>query len=103
MDPRGVVRTPHAPDTLVDTLHWLGDPLLLLSTSIPENLRLLQYLLLLQTSHANGSLSAIDVVRYDNRVLSWAWGDGHFDLGVCGSEFCQVIAEEQTRIWRLDA
>jgi hypothetical protein len=98
-----VVRTPHAPDTVVDTLHWLRDPLLLLTTRISEELCLLQYLLLLQTPHADGFLSAIDVVPYYNRVLSWAWGDGHFDLGICGSEFREVVAEERTRRWRLDA
>lgn len=98
-----MVRTPHAPDTLVDTLHWLRYPLLLLTTRVAQQLRLLQYLLLLQASDADGFLSSIDVVPYYNRVLSGAWGDGHFDLGVCGSELGETVAKERTEKWRLDA
>jgi hypothetical protein len=38
MDPTTMIRTPYASDALVDTLHRLGDPLLLLTTCVPQKL-----------------------------------------------------------------
>jgi hypothetical protein len=103
MNSTAVIRTPHPSDALVDTVHWLCDSLQFLTARISQKLGLLQYLVLLQIPHADGFLSAIDVVPYYNWMLSWPRGDGHFDLRVCGSEFCEAAAEERTRTGRLNA
>jgi hypothetical protein len=94
-----VIRTPYTSDTLVDTLHRLGDPLRYFTTGISQEDRLLQYLLLLQILHADCFVPAIDIVSHDDRVFPRSRRDGHFDLGVRCSEFGQGVANEGAERW----
>lgn len=94
MDTTTVVRTPDTSNTLVDTLNWLGNPLQLLSARIAQQLCLLQHLFLLQVSHADCLLAAVDVVADYYWVFSWSRGNGHFDLGIRGCELGEGVAEK---------
>jgi hypothetical protein len=72
-------RTPHAPNTLIQTLNRpsIQSPVLL-SRAAPQQLRLLPYTLILQVLNTYASLRAVDVVRDDNRVVGRAGRDGDF-------------------------
>lgn len=89
-----MIRTPNTSNTLVDTLHWLRNPLQLLTTCIPEQLRLLQYLLLLEIPNTYSLLSTIDIMPYYDRVSPRPGRNNHLNLGICGGEFRQRIAKE---------
>ena len=91
-------RTPYTSDTLIDTLHWLHDPLNFLSTGIPQQLCLLQYLARLQTPYTDCLFTTIDIVTYYDWVLFRPWRDCDFDLRVCGSEFREWAAKERALI-----
>lgn len=65
--------TPYTSDTLVDTFDRLGNLLQLLSVRVPQQLCLLQNLLLLKIPYADGLVSSIDVVPDDYRVLARSW------------------------------
>lgn len=72
--------TPHPPDTLVHTHHILAADQLILAPRIAhEELRLLQYLLLLQVPHTHGLGPAVDVIRLEDGVVIRARGDAEFD------------------------
>ncbi len=103
-----VVRTPHAADALVDAGNGLAQFLVLLAIRVTQPLCLLQYLARLETPHANGPISAIDVVSYDDRVLRRPRGDSDFDLRVLGGKLGEVClnegaatTESQTQGWTI--
>ena len=89
-------RTPNAPNPLIVTCHHSPslDPLQLLPTRVPKQLRLLQHLLLFYIPDANGFFSAVDVGTADDGMFVWAWRDAHFDLGVLGCKGGEDILEE---------
>lgn len=89
-----MIRTPDAPNTIVDTPHRLRDLLQLLSAGIPQQHCLLQHLLLLQVLDADGLLPAVDVGAADNGVFAWSWRHGDFDLGIGACKGGKVGAEE---------
>ena len=74
-----MIRTPDASHTLIDTLHRLRDPLILLPARISQQLRLLQNLVLLQIPHADRLLAPIDVVSDYDGVFAWSRRDYHLD------------------------
>ncbi len=94
--PDPMIRTPNAPHTLIRTPHRLDHPPQLLPISIPQQLGLLQDLLLLQIPHAHGLLPPVDVCPLDDRVPVRPWRDGDFDLWVRGCEAGERVAEEGT-------
>lgn len=63
-----MVRTPNASNTLIRTEDRLHRLLQLLPARLFQQVRLLQYLFLLQISDADGLLTAVDVVALDDRV-----------------------------------
>lgn len=91
-----MVWTPHSSDTLVDTLHRLGDLLELLSASISQKFGLLYDLSWLQILDTNCLLAPIDVVTLDDWVFAWTWRNGNFDLRVLLCEFRKSGLEEST-------
>lgn len=99
-------RTPYASHTLLHTPHRLRNPPQFLTTSIPQQPRLLLHLLLLQIPYTDRLLPPIDIMTYDNRVFTWTWRDGDFDLGVVQGEAGDGVTEERAvmanvrRDWR---
>jgi hypothetical protein len=93
-----MIRTPNTPNTLIDTFHRLRNLPQLLPISIPQQLRLLQHLLLRQIPHTYRFFAAVDVGSFYDWVFAWARGDSDFDLRVCGGEFGERVAEEGT-VW----
>jgi len=81
-----MVRTPYASYTLVDALDRLVHSLQLLTTGVPEQLRLLEDLEGLHIPNADSLLAAVDILANDNGVFSWSGGDGDLDLGMRGRE-----------------
>lgn len=91
-----MIRTPNTPNTLINTLHGLRNLPQLLPIRIPQQLRLLQHLLLRQIPHTYRFFAAVDVGPFYDWVFARARGDGDFDLRVCGGEFGERVAEEGT-------
>lgn len=83
---RPMERIPYAPHTLIDTRYWLPNLPVLLSTAIPQQLRLLPDTLILEILDAYRPLGAIDVVCYDDWVFAWPGRHRDFDLRVALSE-----------------
>lgn len=89
-----MIRRPNTSHRLVDAGNRLLRPLVLLSACLLQHVRFHQHLVLLEVSHADRALAAIDVVAFDHRVFARTWGDTDFDLGVCGGEGAEVVDEE---------
>ena len=89
-----MVRRPYAPDGLVDALYRLGDPLVLLTTGIAEQLGLLENFVGLHVANTDGFFAAVDVLSDDDGVLRWSWGDGELDLRVGGGELGEERFDE---------
>jgi hypothetical protein len=89
-----MIRTPHAPHTLIYTLHGLRNLLQLLPIRIPQQLSLLQHLLLCQISYTYRLFASVDVGPFYDGVSAWSRRNCDFDLGVCGGEFGEGVAEE---------
>jgi len=84
--PYPMIRAPNTPHTLIPTPHRLRHSPQLLPTRIPQQLRLLQNLLLLQIPYTHGLFAPVDVRAFYERVFVRTRGDGDFDLGVRGGE-----------------
>lgn len=83
-------RTPHAPNTLIQTLHRLRDLLQLLPIRTPQQQRLIQNLMAVHISNADGFFATVDVLAFDDGVFVRSGRDGDFDAGVFfreGGEF----------------
>jgi hypothetical protein len=91
-----VVRTPDASHTVVDTLHWLRDPLQLLSACIPQQFCLLHYLPGLHIPYADDLVPSVDVVARYHWVLVRSRRNGYLDLGVGGSESRELVLKERS-------
>lgn len=91
-----MIRTPHAPHTLLQTNDRLLHHPQLLTTRIAQQPGLDLDLLLHQPPHTDRLLPAIDVVADDDRVFARARGHGDFDLGVGAREGGEGVAEEGT-------
>jgi hypothetical protein len=89
-----VIRRPNATDTLVDTRDRLLSPLVLLAAVLLQEVRLLEYLLGLEVSHADGLFAAVDKVAFNDGVLMWSRRDADFDLRVLFRESCKLVLEE---------
>jgi len=96
--PTPMERTPYTSHTLVDALHWLNNSLNFLSTGIPQQLCLLQYLARLQTPYTDCLFTTINIVTYYDWVLFRPWRDCDFDLRVCGSESRKGAAKERAAL-----
>lgn len=89
-----MIRRPNTSHRLVNTGNRLLRSLVLLSARLLQHVRFHQHLVLLQVSHADRALAAVDVVAFDNRMFARTWGDADFDLRVCGGEGAEVVDEE---------
>jgi hypothetical protein len=89
-----VIRRPNATDTFVDTRDRLLSPLVLLAAVLLQEVRLLEYLLGLEVSHADGLFAAVDEVAFNDGVLMWSRRYADFDLRVLFRESCKLILEE---------
>lgn len=87
-------RRPDTSDTLVKTGNRLLGALELLPTSLLEQHGLVEDLLRLQIAHADGLLTAVDVLALDDGVLVRSWRDPDFDLRVCFGERGECVFEE---------
>lgn len=86
LQPIPVVRGPYASDGLVDTLHGLGGPPVLLAAAVAEDLGFLEDLIGLHVAHADRLFAAVDVLCDNNGVLGRPRRNGELDLGVGGGE-----------------
>ena len=94
--PLAMQTTPHAPNTLIQTLHippTLDLPILL-STRIPQQHRLLEHLIDGQIPHANSLARRVYVMCADHRVRVRAWRDVNLDAGGRGREGGEARGEE---------
>ena len=94
MYPSTMIRTPHAPHTLIKTLHRLRNSSQLLPIRIPQQLRLLQHLLLRQVPYTYRLFASVDISAFYDGVSARPGRYGDFDLGICGGEFVEGVAEE---------
>ena len=93
-----MIRTPHPPDTLIQTRHHPPPrPILLpllLPTSTLQPLRLLKHLMRRHVLHTNRALVAVHVRAADDGVVAGTGRDGDFDLGVLFGEERELGLEE---------
>ena len=87
-------RTPDTSHTLVQTLNLLGLPLELLAARIAQQQGLLQDLVGLHVSHADGFLFSTDVFAFEDGVAAGSGRDCDFDLRICAGEVFEVSFEE---------
>ena len=93
-----MIRTPHPPNTLIQTRHHPAPrpillPLLLAAGTL-QPLRLLEHLMRRHILHTNRALVAIHVRAADDGVVAGAWRDGDFDLGVLFGEGGELSLQE---------
>lgn len=81
-----MVRGPDTPNTLVQTGNWLLGPLQLVTAGVLENHSLLQNIFRLEVAHADGLLTAINVLALDDGVPLVSGGNADLDLRVFAGE-----------------
>lgn len=91
-------RTPNTSDPFIQATHHPPTlhPPQLLPARVPQQLRLLQHLLLFQVPDADRLLPPVDITSSDDWVTRWARGDVDFDLGMRGGEGGEEMGEELT-------
>lgn len=87
-------RIPHAPHTLIATLHGPGDLLELLPARAAQQQRFVENLAGFQVAHAYRFFFPVDVPPAQNGVLARSRRDADFDLGVGAREGGEVGFEE---------